>query len=129
MRWIQQVRMSLLTLFRRRSEKARLQEELSFHLEQQVAENVAGGMEPEEARFAALRLFGNPTLLDEEARSSWSWNWLEAFWRDIRYGMRTLWRAPGFAHDGNSRYGAGNRSDDLFVHHRPLCAVAAIAIS
>ena len=72
--------MSLLTLFRRRSEKARLQEELSFHLEQQVAENVAGGMEPEEARFAALRLFGNPTLLDEEARSS---------------GVGTGWRRSG----------------------------------
>jgi predicted permease len=96
-RWFEKLRMTVLMLFRRKSEKARLQEELSFHLEQQVAENVAGGMPSEEARLAALRLFGNPTLLNEEARSFWSWNWLESLWRDVRYGLRTLARAPGFA--------------------------------
>ncbi|HKD82453.1 MAG TPA: permease prefix domain 1-containing protein, partial [Candidatus Angelobacter sp.] len=88
MRWVQELRMSMMALFRRKSEKARLQAELSFHLEQQVAENLAAGMEREEARLAALRLFGNPTLLDEEARSNWSWNWLESIWRDVRYGIR-----------------------------------------
>src|SRR5690349_23727613 len=91
------MRMSMMALFRRESEKARLQAELNFHLEQQIAENVAGGMDPEEARVAALRLFGNPTLLQEEARSTWSWNWLGSLWRDVRYGLRTLKRAPGFA--------------------------------
>jgi len=96
-RWFEQLRMTVLMLFRRKSEKARLQEELSFHLEQQVAENVAGGMAPEEARLAALRLFGNPTLLNEEAQSFWSWNWLESAWRDLRYGARTLLRTPGFS--------------------------------
>ncbi|HEY6307104.1 MAG TPA: permease prefix domain 1-containing protein, partial [Candidatus Angelobacter sp.] len=59
-------------LFRRRNATARLNRELQFHLEQQVAENVAHGMNPEEARNAALRLFGNPTLLREEARLTWS---------------------------------------------------------
>ncbi|HEY6307474.1 MAG TPA: ABC transporter permease, partial [Candidatus Angelobacter sp.] len=71
--------------------------ELQFHLEQQVAENVAHGMNPEEARNAALRLFGNPTLLREEARLTWSWNWLGKAGQDIRYGFRTLRRSPGFA--------------------------------
>ncbi|MGC2696047.1 MAG: ABC transporter permease [Candidatus Angelobacter sp.] len=88
--------MSMMALFQCKSEKASLQAELSFHLEQQVAENVASGMAPEEARLAALRLFGNPTLLDEQTRSSWSWNWLESIWRDVRYGFRTLARAPAF---------------------------------
>ena len=54
-------------------------------------------MSPDEARYAALRTFGNPTLLREQARSSWSWNWLEKFLRDLRYGVRTLARSPGFA--------------------------------
>src|SRR5689334_1266032 len=89
--------MKALMLFQRKSEKAHLQAELSFHLEQQIAENLATGMDPEEARLAALRMFGNPTLLSEEARSAWSWNWLESVWRDVRYGLRTLTRAPGFA--------------------------------
>lgn len=97
MRWVEQLRMRTLTLFRRSSASRRLQQELDFHLQQQVAENVARGMSPDEARFAALRLFGNPTLLREQTRSTWSWNWIEKSWRDLRYGLRTLRRAPGFS--------------------------------
>ena len=36
-------------------------------------------------------------MLRDQARSSWSWNWLEKFLRDLRYGVRTLTRSPGFA--------------------------------
>ena len=97
MRWVERFRMAVLMLFRRKAESERLNRELEFHLEQQIAENTASGMEPEEARLAALRLFGNPTLLREEARTSWSWNWLEGLWRDLRYGVRTLLRTPGFS--------------------------------
>jgi hypothetical protein len=97
MRWVERFRMAMLMLFRRKSETERLNRELEFHLEQQIAENVAEGMQPEEARMAALRLFGNPTVLRDEARSSWSWNWLEGLWRDIRYGLRTLRRSPSFS--------------------------------
>lgn len=97
MRWAQQFRMRILMLFHWQRENTRLQKELEFHLEQQIAENIAQGMSPEEARFAALRRFGNPTLLREEARSTWSWNGMEKAWRDLRYGFRTLRRAPGFS--------------------------------
>jgi predicted permease len=97
MRWLERFRMAMLMLFRRRAETARLNDELQFHLEQQVAENMAHGLSPDEARSAALRAFGNPTLLREQARSSWSWNWIEKFGRDIRYGVRTLTRSPGFS--------------------------------
>jgi predicted permease len=97
MRWFDRFRMAVLMLFRRKSETARLGDELQFHLEQQVKENIARGLAPDEARYAALRTFGNPTQLREEARSSWSWNWLEKFLRDLRYGVRTLTRSPGFS--------------------------------
>ncbi|HZD07991.1 MAG TPA: permease prefix domain 1-containing protein, partial [Candidatus Limnocylindrales bacterium] len=89
--------MAAMMLFSRKSEKDRLNREVQFHLEHQIAENIGQGMDPEEARFAALRLFGNPILLQEEARSTWSWNWLEGLWRDARYGLRTLFRSPSFS--------------------------------
>jgi predicted permease len=96
MRWFERFRRSLSTLFRRKNETARIDDELRFHLEEQIAENTAKGMDPQEARSAALRIFGNPTLLRDQARSTWTWNWLEIWTRDVRYGARTLARSPGF---------------------------------
>ena len=55
MRWLDRCRMAVLMLFRRRSESARLDGEVQFHLDQQVKENIARGPAPDEARFAALR--------------------------------------------------------------------------
>jgi predicted permease len=97
MRWVERFRMVLLMLFRRQNETARLNDEVQFHLEQQVAENIGSGMSQAEARSAALRRFGNPTLVRDQARSTWSWSWLERSVRDIRYGARTLRRSPGFS--------------------------------
>ena len=97
MRWFDLLAIKLRMLFGRRGAGAQLDEELRFHLEQQIAENVAAGMSADEARHAALRGFGNPTLVREQARSKWSWNGLEQVWRDVRYGIRTLRRTPGFA--------------------------------
>ncbi len=97
MRWLAQLWMRLQMLFGRGKAGARLDDELRFHLEQQIAENMAAGMDAEEARYAALRSFGNPALLREQTRATWSWNWLESLWRDLRYSARTLARAPGFA--------------------------------
>ncbi len=97
MRWLERFRIAMLMLFRRKAQNARLNDELAFHLDQQVKENIARGLAPDEARYAALRAFGNPTVLGDEARSNWSWNRLEKFLRDLRYGARTLTRSPGFA--------------------------------
>lgn len=89
--------MAMLALFRRGAQTERLNDELQFHVQQQIAENVAAGMSADEARSAALRSFGNPTALRDQARATWSWGWLEKFGRDVRYGARTLRRSPGFA--------------------------------
>jgi predicted permease len=97
MRILARFRMSVLSLFHRQAKTARLDDELQFHLDQQVAENIARGLAPDEARTAAMRSFGNPSLLRDQARSTWSWSWLETILRDIRYGARTLTRSPGFA--------------------------------
>jgi putative ABC transport system permease protein len=96
-RWLSQLQMRVQMLFGRDREEMLLNDELSFHLEKQIAENVAAGMGPEEARYAALRTFGNPALLREQTRSTWSWDWHESLAADLRYGTRTLLRAPGFS--------------------------------
>jgi putative ABC transport system permease protein len=96
MLWLMQLRMRMQMLFKRGQAAARLDEELRFHLDQQIAENLAAGMNPEEARFAALRAFGNPALLREQTRATWSWTWLELLWRDVCFGVRTLRHTPGF---------------------------------
>ena len=54
-------------------------------------------MSESEARQAALRLFGNPCVVREQARATWSWQWLESLARDTRQGARRLMRAPSFA--------------------------------
>ncbi|MFZ0392633.1 MAG: permease prefix domain 1-containing protein, partial [Terracidiphilus sp.] len=54
--------MRMRMLFTRRRAAAQLNDELAFHLERQIAENRAAGMSPEQARTAALRLFGNPAV-------------------------------------------------------------------
>ncbi len=97
MRWLNRLAMRLRMLFFRGSANAELNEELGFHLEQQIAENRLAGMNAEEARFAALRAFGNPVLLREETGATWSWSALEQFVHDVRIGARTLSRTPGFA--------------------------------
>lgn len=97
MRWLHKLSMRVAMLFSRTRAGENLNDELEFHLEQQIAENVAAGMDAEEARYAALRSFGNPAALRDQTRESWSWNWLESLWRDVKYSLRTLRRTPGFA--------------------------------
>jgi predicted permease len=97
MRWLAKLRMRIEMLFGRVRAGARLEEELREHLVRQIDENIAAGMSAEEARYAALRTFGNPALLRDQARGTWSWTWLELLARDVRYGVRSLGRSPGFA--------------------------------
>ena len=96
MRWLDRLWMRILMLVGRGKAGMRLDDELRYHLDRQIAENIAAGMSHEDARGAALRAFGNPALMREQTRATWSWNGLEQFLRDARIGARTLRRTPGF---------------------------------
>jgi len=96
MLWTQLLWLRLQTLFRRDRVAQRLDDELQFHLDQQIAENMTTGMTRDEARYAAIRLFGNTTVLKEDTRDTWGWAWIEQFARDLHYACRTLFRSPGF---------------------------------
>jgi putative ABC transport system permease protein len=82
--------------FRRRywdEERAR---ELEAYLEIETDENIARGMSPEEARYAAYRKLGNLTLIREEIYRMNSLGWLETILQDLRYAIRVLAKNPGF---------------------------------
>ena len=94
--WARRFCLRLQTLFRRNRKAQRLDDEIQFHLEEQIAENLAAGMCPDEARYAAMRSFGNPTFLKEETRDTWGWNHAEIMAKDFRYALRALRASPLF---------------------------------
>src|SRR5437868_10346039 len=92
----QRLWIKLQRLFRRNRSAHRLDDEIQCHLDHQIAENIAAGMSREEARYAAMRTFGNPTYLKEETRDTWGWICLEQIHQDLRYGLRMLSKNSGF---------------------------------
>src|SRR5215472_14439887 len=76
---------------------ADLERELQSDLQLEEEEQREHGIAPEEARYAALRAFGNPSVISEQTREVWSWDRLETLLRDLRISIRTLARQPGFS--------------------------------
>jgi predicted permease len=73
-----------------------LEEEMRFHLQMRVEENIAAGMSPQEAGDAARRQFGNQTWLREESREMWNFRPIETLFQDLRFGLRMMRKTPGF---------------------------------
>jgi putative ABC transport system permease protein len=65
--------------------------EIEAHLEMETDENVARGMSPEEARYAARRKLGNVTLVREEIYRMNTAPLVDTLWQDVRYALRQ-WR-------------------------------------
>jgi predicted permease len=85
------------TLFRKEKFNAEMSEEMRLHLERRIEENIASGMLPEEARYAALRKFGGVEQAKEIAREQRTWVWLEQTLQDLRYAVSSLRRNPIFS--------------------------------
>jgi predicted permease len=87
----------LTGLWRTREMNRGLDDEISFHIDQQTAKNIRGGMTSAEARRAALVRFGGVEPLKERTRDEFRPALIQDFWRDMRIGARMLRRAPGLA--------------------------------
>lgn len=72
-------------------------EEMRVHVDLQTERNVKAGMAPDEARYAALREFGNVASIQQQAREGRGWMWLEQGWRELGFAFRALSRARGFS--------------------------------
>lgn len=84
-------------LFSKGKFNADMDAEMQLHLELRIEKNIAAGMEPEEARYAALRAFGGADQIKELCRDGMGWRLIENIFRDIRFGARTLRKSPGFS--------------------------------
>jgi putative ABC transport system permease protein len=82
--------------FRSRELDRDLEEELQFHFEARMRDNMAAGMSREQARRDAAARFGNRTLAKERTREANTFGWLESFARDLRHGCRMFAKNPGF---------------------------------
>jgi len=82
---------------RRKRMLEQLDQDIRDHIEMETQENIERGLSPEEARYAALRKFGNVTRVTEETRAVWSSIWIEQLLQDVSYGVRALRKNPGFA--------------------------------
>jgi putative ABC transport system permease protein len=96
MRALDKLRLRFRSVFRRGRVEAALEDELRFHLDELVNEDIAAGMTPEEARRSALRSMGRLTTIQEECRDMRGTKWMDDFLRDLAYAWRSFTRNPMF---------------------------------
>jgi macrolide transport system ATP-binding/permease protein len=85
--------MRLFQFLRRKSDLA---EEIESHLKMAIADRMARGESPSEARGAAMREFGNAPLVADATREQWGWLRLEVLAQDVHYALRQLRKSLGF---------------------------------
>jgi len=88
--------MKWMRFFNRRQWDRERSHELQSYLQIETDENIARGLPPEEARYAARRKLGNPTLIRDEIYSMNSIGFFDTLAKDLRCALRMLKRNPAF---------------------------------
>jgi hypothetical protein len=83
MSMLKKLKLRLRALFFKSKMEEELNEEVRFHLEREIEENIARGMSLEEARFTALRSFGGVERIKEESRDERGIRLVEEVWQDL----------------------------------------------
>ena len=91
-RWLK----TLLRAVRRGRFEQDLDQELRFHLDMEIEALVARGHSPDQARRLAERAFGGIERHKDEVRDVRGLTLLDDVVRDVRFGVRTLRKSPGF---------------------------------
>ena len=81
----------------RRPMEEELERDIADHIAMETEDNMARGMSPAEARYAALRKFGNVTRVKEDTRSVWGWTAFDTWRADVKHALRRMRRSPGTA--------------------------------
>src|SRR5215813_7830434 len=73
-----------------------LDEELRFHLDRQIEQNIKNGMTPDDARYAAMKSFSRVDQAKEECRDARGVGFIENLRRDVSYSLRILLKNYAF---------------------------------
>ncbi|MPY89197.1 MAG: hypothetical protein GEU99_14890 [Luteitalea sp.] len=96
MSWMTERWRRIRSIGRRHEMESGLDEEIRFHIDQQIEKNLRAGMSLDEARRQASVKFGGMERVKESTRDEFRSALVEDSVRDFRYGIRALRRAPGF---------------------------------
>jgi predicted permease len=90
------LRVRFRSLFRRTAVTHEIDQELQFHLEQQMEKHLRAGLTTEQAQRRLRLEFGGLTQIKGDCQEARGVSFVEHIGQDVRYAMRMFGRTPGF---------------------------------
>lgn len=117
------------SFFQRSRVEADLNDELQYHIQCQIAEYIAAGLSPKNARIAALRAMAGLELVKDKCRDTRGTKGMENMLQDFRFAFRTMRRTPGFTCLAIAALGVVHWREYRNFHHCEHRSVPAAGLS